>query len=61
MSQELSLFSSQIADIEKNLAEPEKLGSETEVYSRISGYYRSIKNWNPGKRAEEKERLAYAL
>ncbi len=27
-------------------------GTETEVYSRIVGYYRSVRNWNKGKRDE---------
>ncbi len=27
-------------------------GSETEVYARIVGYYRSVRNWNKGKRNE---------
>lgn len=27
-------------------------GSPTEVYSRIVGYYRSVRNWNAGKREE---------
>ncbi len=27
-------------------------GLETEVYSRIVGYYRSVKNWNKGKKQE---------
>jgi ribonucleoside-triphosphate reductase len=57
----MSLLCAQINEVEKSLQEPEKLGSETEVYSRISGYYRSIKNWNPGKRSEERERVAYAV
>ncbi|MEK6795873.1 MAG: ribonucleoside triphosphate reductase [Spirochaetota bacterium] len=35
-------------------------GKETEVYSRIVGYYRPIKNWNTGKRAEYMERQEYA-
>ena len=26
-----------------------KCGAETEVYSRITGYYRPVKNWNAGK------------
>ena len=29
-----------------------KCGCETEVYSRITGYYRPIKNWNAGKTKE---------
>jgi ribonucleoside-triphosphate reductase len=34
-------------------------GEETEVYSRIVGYYRPVKNWNHGKKSEFKERRAY--
>ncbi len=32
---------------------------ETEVYSRITGYYRPIKNWNYGKAQEYKDRKTY--
>ncbi|MCD6463633.1 MAG: ribonucleoside triphosphate reductase [Thermotogae bacterium] len=31
-------------------------GEETEVYSRVVGYYRPIRNWNDGKRKEFEER-----
>jgi anaerobic ribonucleoside-triphosphate reductase len=34
-------------------------GHETEVYSRITGYYRPVKNWNDGKFSEFKNRLTY--
>ncbi|MDD5923265.1 MAG: ribonucleoside triphosphate reductase [Clostridia bacterium] len=34
-------------------------GKETEVYSRITGYYRPVKNWNSGKSQEYKERKTY--
>ena len=33
--------------------------SETEVYSRIVGYYRPLKQWNVGKKEEFKDRLEY--
>ncbi len=36
-----------------------KCGEETEVYSRITGYYRPVKNWNDGKRAEYNARKEY--
>ncbi len=36
-------------------------GEETEVYSRITGYYRPVKNWNDGKAQEFKERKVYTL
>jgi ribonucleoside-triphosphate reductase (formate) len=34
-------------------------GTETEVYSRIVGYYRPIQNWNEGKQEEFKFRKEY--
>ena len=34
-------------------------GKTTEVYSRITGYYRPIQNWNDGKRAEFADRKVY--
>lgn len=34
-------------------------GEETEVYSRIVGYYRPVQNWNPGKRSEYRSRTAF--
>ncbi len=38
-----------------------KCGRETEVYSRITGYYRPVKNWNDGKSQEYKERKTYNI
>jgi len=38
-----------------------KCGEETEVYSRVCGYHRPVKNWNRGKRQEFKDRKAYSL
>ncbi len=35
-------------------------GQETEVYARIVGYYRSVKNWNKGKKEEYGIRVNYA-
>ncbi len=34
-------------------------GENTEVYSRITGYYRPVQNWNDGKSQEYKDRLVY--
>ena len=34
---------------------------DTEVYSRITGYYRPVKNWNDGKAEEFKERKLYDI
>ena len=35
-------------------------GRETEVYARIVGYYRSVKNWNKGKKEEYGIRVNYS-
>ena len=34
-------------------------GKKTEVYSRITGFYRPLKDWNKGKRKEKEERVEY--
>ncbi len=36
-------------------------GEKTEVYSRITGYYRPVQNWNDGKSQEYKERKLYDI
>ena len=34
-------------------------GEETEIYSRVVGYYRPVNNWNKGKKEEFKNRKEY--
>ena len=36
-------------------------GKTTEVYSRITGYYRPVQNWNDGKSQEFKQRKLYDI
>ena len=36
-------------------------GEKTEVYSRITGYYRPVQNWNDGKLQEFKQRKEYVV
>lgn len=38
-----------------------KCGKKTEVYSRITGYYRPVQNWNDGKLEEFADRRVYEL
>ncbi len=52
--------------IEKDLAAAREAlsaaeGTPAEVYSRIVGYYRSVRNWNKGKREEYGERQLYCV
>lgn len=34
---------------------------ETEVYSRVVGYIRPVKQWNKGKQAEWKDRVVFDI
>ena len=34
-------------------------GRATEVYSRVTGYFRPVKNWNVGKQEEFRNRLFF--
>lgn len=35
-------------------------GKNTEIYSRVVGYYRPVQNWNEGKQQEFEERMVYS-
>ena len=35
-------------------------GKETEVYSRIVGYFRPVQNWNEGKQEEFRQREEFS-
>lgn len=37
-----------------------KCGAECDVYSRVVGYYRPVRNWNEGKKAEYHDRRIYS-
>lgn len=55
-----------IAEIDAEIEETEReldavRGDETEVYARIVGYYRSVRNWNKGKRDEYNQRLSFTV
>lgn len=48
------------ADIAQTEAELKDVhGTSTEVYARIVGYYRSVRNWNKGKREEYNHRKLF--
>ena len=36
-------------------------GCKTEVYSRVTGYYRPVSNWNKGKQEEFKDRKRFTV
>jgi ribonucleoside-triphosphate reductase len=38
-----------------------KCGRECEIYSRVVGYYRPVKNWNIGKQEEFRQRIGFEI
>jgi hypothetical protein len=53
---------------ELNLEEQKKIeksenvcGLECEIYSRVCGYFRPVRNWNIGKQEEFKERKTFKV
>ena len=49
----------EIERLESDLANAK--GTECEVYSRIVGYFRPVKQWNNGKQEEYGEREAFVV
>jgi ribonucleoside-triphosphate reductase len=39
----------------------ERCGKSTEVYSRVVGFYRPVKQWNLGKKEDCKDRRTYEV
>ena len=56
---DLTTVEAEIATIKEQLLNVK--GSETEVYARIVGYYRSVRNWNKGKRDEYDHREQFVF
>ena len=52
-------IATKIAALKEELATVK--GTECEVYSRIVGYYRSVKNWNKGKASEYEDRVSFEV
>lgn len=55
-----------LEEIEKEIAQTQAelenvQGTETEVYARIVGYYRAVRNWNQGKRDEFNHRKMFQI
>lgn len=55
----LSQVESEIAQVQNELENVH--GTQTEVYARIVGYYRAVRNWNKGKADEFKHRKMFTL
>jgi len=47
--------------MEEKVEKDGKCKAETEVYSRITGYFQAVRGYNPGKKAEFKDRKHYDL
>ena len=56
-ARDLATVEAEIAKTKEELANVK--GTDTEVYARIVGYYRSVRNWNKGKRDEYDHRKMF--
>ncbi len=54
----IETINSEISELKERMLSVK--GTETEVYTRIVGYYRSVKNWNKGKRDEYGKRKLFS-
>jgi prefoldin subunit 5 len=59
VEKEIKALEKEIKALEKILDQTE--GRLTEVYSRIVGYYRDTRAWNPGKAQEFTERKTFDI
>jgi anaerobic ribonucleoside-triphosphate reductase len=58
---QLTRIDEQITQLEEKIKDPHLCEGSASTYSRISGYYRPINNWNAGKKEEYRQRLEYDL
>ncbi len=58
-SEERKKIEERIKELEKELENVK--GTECEIYSRIVGYFRPVKQWNDGKQEEFKDRVVFDL
>ena len=56
-NREVEQIDGEIAELKQQLSEVR--GTPTEIYTRIVGYYRSLTNWNKGKREEYDKRRTF--
>lgn len=59
MTRNIEAIEKEIAQVTNDLQSVK--GTETEVYARIVGYYRSVRNWNRGKRDEYDKRKMFVV
>lgn len=55
---DIEKIDAKIVELENDLKEV--TGTEAEVYTRIVGYYRAVKNWNKGKKEEYNKRVCFS-
>lgn len=41
------------------MADKKRCEAKTEVYTRVTGFYRPVQQWNKGKKEEYKKRVPY--
>lgn len=57
----LKALEKEIDEVKKEMSSPDLCRGTASTYSRISGYYRPVENWNDGKATEFNERQEYSI
>jgi len=58
---ELEKIEKKIRELEEKINDPHLCEGTASISARISGYFRSVHNWNIGKQAEYRSRLEYTI
>jgi hypothetical protein len=58
---QIARINEQINQIEEKINDRNLCEGSASTYSRITGYYRPVQNWNQGKREEYRQRVEYEL
>lgn len=51
----------EVKAIREMLKHPETLGTKTSIYTRVTGYYRNVADFNNGKKNEVKDRKSFKI
>jgi len=61
MNKQIERIDEQIQQIQSKLNDPKLCEGTAECYTRVSGYYRPVTNFNDGKQAEFTQRVEYSI
>jgi anaerobic ribonucleoside-triphosphate reductase len=58
---DVNKINEQIEQLETKLNDPHLCKDTAQIYTRVSGYYRAVENFNIGKQSEFVDRVSFIL